>query len=191
MVCDDYDFGADKKLYQVSNVGARNGIFYYARPETERRGFELGVMALELFHKKHPEVVIHLAGSDVSSYAIPFPYENHGIMKLSELSEIYNQCSAGLVLSLTNMSLLPLELLSSGTIPVVNDAENNRLVSDNENIHYVEASPISLADALSQAHFKNQNSSYSEKIAGSVNASGWDDAGEKFVEIITNDLRND
>ena len=75
-------------------------------------------------------------------------------MQLSELSDIYNQCSAGLVLSLTNMSLLPLELLSSGTIPVVNDAENNRLVSDNENIHYIEASLLSLANGLSEAMSK-------------------------------------
>ena len=190
MICDDYDFGADKKLYHVSNVGVRKGVFYYARPETERRGFELGIMALELFHKKHPEVVIHMAGSDVSSYAIPFPYENHGVMQLSELSDIYNQCSAGLVLSLTNMSLLPLELLSSGTIPVVNDAENNRLVSDNENIHYIEASPLSLANGLSEAYEQNKNSARSEQMAASVNASGWDDAGKKFVTMITTDLRN-
>ena len=76
METDYFDFGADKKLYSFQNDQRRNEIFFYARPYTERRGFENGVMALDLFHQTHPDYKINLAGWDVSTYDIPFPYTN-------------------------------------------------------------------------------------------------------------------
>src|SRR5262249_16339995 len=120
MKCDHYDFGTDTNLYRFENKKKRKEIFFYARPVTVRRGFELGIMALQLFHQKRPDYTITLAGWDVSEYDIPFPYKNLKTMGLEELSDIYNKCAAGLVISLTNMSLLPLELLSAGVIPVLN-----------------------------------------------------------------------
>lgn len=184
-----YDFGANKDLYHVVNTGERKDVFFYARPVTERRGFDLGIMALELFHEKFPEYTIHLAGWDVSEWNIPFPYVNHKSLPMDELKAVYNKCSAALVLSLTNMSLLPLELLSSGVIPVVNDGPNNRLVSDNPNIEYVDSSPSALCDGLARAVQSNGNSELAEKISDSVPASGWEDAGKRFVSILEKELK--
>ncbi|MEJ1230367.1 MAG: hypothetical protein WDM88_06685 [Galbitalea sp.] len=66
----------------------------------------------------------------MSSYDVPFPYVNHSAVDISQLNAIYNRCAAGLILSLTNMSLLPMEVMGSGVVPVVNDAENTRGVFD-------------------------------------------------------------
>lgn len=188
MKCDHYDFGADKSNYKVTNTKKRKEIFFYARPVTERRGFDLGIMALEIFHKKMPEYTINLAGWDVSEWDVPFPYVNHTALQINELPELYNKSAAALVMSLTNMSLLPLELLACGTIPVVNDAPNNRLVSDNPFIKYTEPSPQALADALIETVKRNDLPKYAKKAADSVASDGWGEAGERFLGVLDREL---
>jgi glycosyltransferase involved in cell wall biosynthesis len=190
MKTDHYDFGADKSLYSFTNAEKRKEIFFYARPVTARRGFELGIMALTQFHNKHPEYKINLAGWDVREYEIPFPYENLMSMPLNELSDVYNRCSVALVISLTNMSLLPLELLACGTIPVVNDASNNRLVSDNKYIAYTANNPTALAEQLSNIVTRKELPEYAKKAANSVKDADWDKSGRKFVDIFEKRIIN-
>lgn len=188
MKTDSYDFGANKDIYSVTNDGNRDDIFFYARPVTERRGFDLGLMALEIFHKKMPNCTIHFAGWDVSEWNVPFPYVNHKAMSVDELNDVYNKCSSALVMSLTNMSLLPLELLSSGVIPVVNDGPNNRLVDNNPHINYVMPSPQAMADALVESVKLNRKSKVSREISKSVADNGWEESGQKFLRIIEKEL---
>jgi hypothetical protein len=183
-----FGFGADKTLYNLKNSGKRNEIFFYARPYTERRGFEMGIMALDIFHRKNPEYIINLVGWDVSDYDIPFPYNNLKTLELHELSDLYNRCAAGLVMSLTNMSLLPLEMLACGTIPVVNDGENNRLVSDNAYIAYTSNDPVSLAEKLSEV-VNRKDLSYIKEAAESVPADLWDKSGKIFVDVLEKETR--
>jgi glycosyltransferase involved in cell wall biosynthesis len=189
MQTDNYDFGSESSLYSYANDKPRKEILFYARPYTERRGFEMGIMALDLFHRKHPDFVINMAGYDISSYKIPFTYQNLKTLELEQLNDLYNRCAAGLVMSFTNMSLLPLELLGSGTIPVVNDGENNRLVSDNKYIAYAPADPASIANALSEIVARKDLPDYAKKASESVKATNWDEAGKKFVSIIEREIR--
>lgn len=189
MKCDHYDFGADKTLYKLTNEKPRKEIFFYARPVTERRAFDLGVMALEIFHQRMPEYTINFAGWDVSEWEVPFPYVNHKSLKIEELSDIYNKSAAALVMSLTNMSLLPLELLSSGTIPVVNDAPNNRLVSNNPFIAYTEASPEALAQKLIDTVTMKNLPEHSKQAAQSVSSDGWEQAGKKLLAVIEKETK--
>lgn len=190
MDCDHYDFGAEPALYKFTNTEPRKEVFFYARPVTERRGFDLGIMALEIFHKKLPDYTINLAGWDVSEYDVPFPYVNHKALQLTDLHKLYNKCASALVISLTNMSLLPLELLACGTIPVVNDGPNNRLVSNNSYIHYTDASPEALAQAMVDEATRNNLPEYAHKAAQSVKGASWADAGKKFAGIIERELSN-
>lgn len=190
MKTDHFDFGADKQMYNYQNADTRKEIFFYARPYTERRGFEMGIMALDLFHKNHPEITINLAGWDVSDYDIPFPYNNLRTLELKDLNGLYNKCAAALVMSLTNMSLLPLELLASGVIPVVNEGENNMLVSNNPHIHYTANNPAALAEALSEIVTRKDLPSYAKKASASVPADSWDVSGAKFVNIVEREVRH-
>jgi hypothetical protein len=179
-----FDFASDPDLYRYTNNNNRKEIFYYARPYTERRGFEIGILTLDIFHKMHPEYIINLAGADVSEYNIPFPYNNLKTLEVNQLNDIYNRCAAALILSYTNMSLLPLELLGCGTIPVVNDGPNNRLVSNNPYIGYAENTPYSLARKLSEVVMRKDLVSYSKKASKSVKTKTWDESGEQFVKIV-------
>ncbi|OGL22500.1 hypothetical protein A2707_04205 [Candidatus Saccharibacteria bacterium RIFCSPHIGHO2_01_FULL_45_15] len=188
MHCDSYDFGANRELYRLTNLSQRKEVFFYARPVTERRAFDLGIMVLELFHKQHPEYVINLAGWDVSDYEIPFPYVNHKSLNLEDLSELYNRCAIGLVLSLTNMSLLPLELLLCGVIPVVNDGDNNRLVSDSPYIAYSDSSPADLARNMSNIVERENLTEYAKKAADGTVSASWDTAKDTFGAVLNREL---
>jgi hypothetical protein len=149
-------------------------------------------MTLDVFNKMHPEYIINFIGWDVSQYDIPFPHKNLGILDPKELNELYNKSAASLVMSLTNMSLLPLELLSSGCIPVVNDGPNNRLVSNNPFIAYSKNNdPISLAKALSNIVQKDNLVEYSKQASESVKGENWDDSGDKFVKMVVKSVNTD
>jgi glycosyltransferase involved in cell wall biosynthesis len=190
MRADSFNFGSDGEVYKYTNKEPRKEILCYVRPYTARRGFEMAIIALDIFHKMHPDCVINLVGYDVSEYDIPFPYKNLKILEISQLSSLYNKCSAGLVLSYTNMSLLPLELLRCGTIPVLNDGENNRLVSNNPFIVYSQNDPYSIANKISEAITRKDIVTYSKKASASVTDSNWNKSGLKFVDIVEREMRN-
>lgn len=182
MEASHFDFATNNKMYARLNDQRRQDVLFYARPVTPRRSFEAGVYSLELFKRMNPKSTIHMVGWDVSKYKLPFKYVNHGTLKLEELNELYNKCAAGLVLSLTNMSLLPLELLSSGTIPVVNEGQNNRMVSDNPYIHYTEPDIVQIAKSLDYEVNRKDQVSNSKKAAESVENLSWDVSGEQFIK---------
>ena len=119
------------------------------RPSTPRRAYELGDRSRSSCSPtRHPEVDIHLYGEPVGPAAVP-RRPTTGLLTPEQLNELYNRCVAGLVLSATNVSLVPHEMLAAGCIPVVNDAEHNRIVLDNDHVVYAPATPFDLADALS------------------------------------------
>jgi glycosyltransferase involved in cell wall biosynthesis len=112
-----------------------------------------------------------------------------GNLQVGELNALYNACAAGLVMSLTNMSLLPLELLAAGVIPVVNDGPNNRLVSDNRFIAYAAPNPRALADALIEVVDRADAASYAERAAASVSSLGWEESGRQFLAAFERSIR--
>lgn len=188
MTCDPFDLGVDSKDYKLINFEPRKKVLFYARPVSPRRGFEIGILALEQFHKQHPEYEINLIGWDMSRYDIPFPYVNKGILSSQKLNELYNMCAAGLVLSFTNMSLLPLEMLACGCLPVVNDAPHTRLVKYSKQIQYAIPSPQALAEALYEAVRTTQNRAFIKEIAKKAEQYQWEDANNNLEKIIIREL---
>lgn len=123
-------------------------VFFYARPVTSRRGFELGLLALNLVAQKMPEISFILAGWDASSYHIPFHHLNAGNVAVKDLPDLYSQCDAALVLSLTNLSLLPLELMACGCPVVSNRGANAEWLLNDGNAVLADATPEALSEAL-------------------------------------------
>lgn len=120
MACHSVGFSYDKNLYTAGAHGGHSGyrVFFYARPSTERRGFELGLLALDRLCRAVPGVTVVFAGADLSRYAIPFAHESLGSLSVDRLPAIYRSCDLALVISMTNLSLLPLELMAC-RVPVV------------------------------------------------------------------------
>ena len=190
MKADFFDFGADLDIYRpTGKTSKKKQICFYARPVTERRAFEIGVLTLAKFHQIHPDYNIVFFGWDVADYDIPFPYENRGIVSPVELSSIYHDSQACLVLSLTNASLLPLELLAAGCVPVMNDGENNRLViGENSDIVYTLDSPIELAKGLDEVVSDPDIEARCQRISKGAESASWDASYEKFEKIIMREV---
>ena len=186
MACDAFDFGCDTTVYRCDNLGERDGVVFYARPSAPRRAYELGVMALELFARRHPETPIHLFGERVG--ALPFRFTDHGLLSTAELNALYNRCAAALSLSLTNISLIPLELLAAGCIPVVNDAHHNRMVVDNPYVRYAPPTPHDLARALSEVVQRRDTAGLARAASASVSLQGWDQAGDTLERVLRREL---
>jgi O-antigen biosynthesis protein len=179
MPADHFEFGCDLERYGRGGERQGNGICVYSRPTTARRAFELCLSALDLFSERHPDVDVHLYGEDVRIPRLPFRATQHGQLTAAELNRLYNRCVAGLVISATNVSLVPHEMLAAGCIPVVNDAAQNRMVLDNPHVAYAPATPFDLANALSLLVDRpdEEREATARTAAASVHGKSWDDAG--------------
>jgi len=187
MSADSFNFGCDTSHYGRLDQSERNGVVFYARPEVARRGFELGVMALEIFARRHPEIELHFYGNRIRG--LPFRFVNHGRLGPDELNRIYNRCYAGLSLSMTNVSLVPHEMLAAGCIPVVNEAIHNRIVLDNRYVRYVRPYPEALASELEAVVTSKDFESLSCAAAASVRGISWEDAGSAVDAILRRALQ--
>lgn len=186
MESDHFPFGCDTARYRLDPSARRSGIAFYARAETPRRGVEIGILALEIFARKHPEITLHLFGEPMGE--LPFKFVDYGVTNPEQLNAIYNQCYAGLSLSLTNVSLVPYEMLAAGCIPVVNDARHNRMVLANPHVRYAEATPHALATALEEVVTTPDFSTVSRLAADSVRSTSWDDAGAAVAAALRREL---
>ena len=193
MPADHFDFGRDPQYALDGSLDptGRTGVCLYSRPDTPRRAFQLAVLALDLFAERHPEVDIHLFGAS-PGMRLPFRATDHGLRTPEQLNGLYNRCVAGLVLSATNVSLVPHEMLAAGCIPVVNDAEHNRIVLDNDQIAYAPATPFELADALCALVERpaGERAGAANAAAASVAGNSWDEAGavaERVVRRVVDD----
>jgi glycosyltransferase involved in cell wall biosynthesis len=136
---------------QYGNLGRprkSKTILFYARHLTPRRGFELGVLALALVKKADPEVEIILFGANAYP-DLPFSCHCRGVLNHQELLEMYNEATVGLVISLTNYSLIPNEMMACG-LPVVDlDTECLRdLYESGTDIILASPTPRAMADAI-------------------------------------------
>jgi glycosyltransferase involved in cell wall biosynthesis len=175
------EFGCDTEKYGIDNRGERTGVVFYAKPGVARRGYELGVMALERLSRLRPDVVIHTFG--IKARALPFPAVVHGHMTTSDLNVLYNQCGAGLALSFSNISLIPYELLAAGVVPVMNDYEGLRSNLDNPNVVWARSTPDALAEALATALDRQQEIG-PDPLRASVEGLSWNPAQDTVVRAI-------
>lgn len=175
-------FGSDLGTYRMNNTGTRSGIVFFTKPAVERRGYDMGRLALQAFHRLHPEQEIHIYGSKVQGWDIPLI--QHGNMPPSELNHLYNRTIAGLALSFTNITLVAAEMLAAGNIPVLNDHKFSRSVLTNPEAVWAAASPAALAASLSAVVSSADIPERSQRAAAHREHS-WAAAQARFAEALT------
>ncbi|MFD1149051.1 rhamnosyltransferase WsaF family glycosyltransferase [Saccharothrix hoggarensis] len=186
MPADSFDFGCDTDRYRLTPGVRRDGVVFYARRLAPRRAIEIGLLALELFAERHPDVAIHTYGEKIGRLGPR--HVDHGLVTPDQLNDIYNRCYAGLTLSMTNVSLVPHEMLAAGCLPVVNDAHHNRVVLDNDHVRYAPATPHDLARALSEVVTAPDFDALAAAASASVTGRSWDAAGHELEEVLRREL---
>jgi O-antigen biosynthesis protein len=180
-------FSYDRGLYfprkRKKNDSKR--VFFYARPVTPRRGFELGLLSLNLVSQRLPDVEFVLAGWDVTDYKIPFRHKNAGSLALGKLPELYSQCDVALVLSFTNLSLLPLELMACGCPVVSNRGANTEWLLNEQNSILADATPNALCEAivmvLDDESLRNKLSAQGVSFVAGTN---WEEEARKVANLL-------
>jgi O-antigen biosynthesis protein len=150
MRCLPLGFSYDRDLYQPKPRldPEVTRIFCYCRPSTPRRGLELSLMALNLVGHRHPGIEFVFAGADMKHYKFDHPVHNAGVLPVRELAELYAQCDIGLVLSFTNVSLVPLELMACGCAVVSNTGPYVEWLLNRDVSALAEPTPDSIANAI-------------------------------------------
>ncbi|MGP1684928.1 MAG: glycosyltransferase family 4 protein, partial [Giesbergeria sp.] len=150
MLTHPISFGVDHDCYRQRprRDDKVKRVFFYARPPTPRRAFEFGLLVLDAVSRRLPNTQFILAGWDVSDYVIPFPHLSAGVVSPEELADVFSQCDAALIMSLTNLSLMPLELMASGCAVVSNRGECVEWLLNDDVALLTDATLESLTDAL-------------------------------------------
>jgi glycosyltransferase involved in cell wall biosynthesis len=186
---DFFDLAVDHSIYYPRPVDRsdRPRVCFYARPSTPRRLFPIGIEAFHRIHQRHPDAEIVFYGADDAAlrpHTIPFPYTNRGILSEDELAELFSSSDVGVVLSSTNCSLVPPEMMACKCAVVDLNRETVRGVLEHDvNALLAEPTPEAIADAVARlledeplrqrlvetAYEKMQNRSW-EKSARKVEA---------------------
>jgi len=144
-----FDLGVDHAVYGTRAVHRREDlVLFYARAVTPRRAVPLGVLALEELHRRRPGVEIACYG-EARPLETSFPHRHLGVLEPSALAHAYNSATVGLVLSLTNPSLVPTEMLACG-LPVVDLATPSMLATFGPDgpIALAAVDPIAICEAI-------------------------------------------
>lgn len=178
-------YGCDHEVYSADVHSRRDGVVFYSRPGVARRGYELGVAALELFHRARPEVPIHSIGKMAGRP--PFPTTVHATLTPRQLNQLYARCAAGLVLSFTNVSLVPFELLAAGVVPVLNEWDYSRLDLNGDHVVWSPPTPKLLAEALLTG-VELQQTTGAAGVASDASHLDWRSSGDRFVAALEETL---
>jgi O-antigen biosynthesis protein len=193
MQCHSFGFSYDRNLYASEfdrkAESDRPRIFFYARPGTERRGLELGILALSLVAAALPSTQFVFAGMAHQDWNLPFTPEYAGVLRLDQLSEMYGSCDAALVLSLTNLSLLPLELMASGCPVVSNNGPNVEWMLNETNSVLCDPEPQALANGLIEL-LSNHEKRRQLRQSGLefVKSTSWELEAQMLMQLFVTDL---
>lgn len=188
-----FGFSYDKEIYTPhEKKDKENRVFFYARPVTPRRDFELGLLALNELNKRVDNLTVCFAGWDIINYEIPFKYENLGILSLEQLPEIYAQCDMCFVISNTNLSLLPLEVMASNSVAVCSVGDNSTWLVNDENSILVDYDPIQMAEKMAY-YFKHPDelSEIRKKGLEFAQNTSWITEAEKVRDALLKGIKED
>lgn len=193
METESFGFSYDRDTYSVKKKEDDvKRVFYYARPMTERRSFEMGLLVLRELNRRMPEVEIVIAGASLKKYNIPFPAKELGTVALKELSHLYAQCDLCLVLSHTNLSLLPLEIMASGSVVVCNGGANSVWLVNPDNSIITDTEPIDIVNKM-EFYLNNEDALKEKRAKGIAYASNtsWEKEAEKVAVFIRESVKKD
>lgn len=190
MKTESFHFAVDKKVYKHREKEDKTKrIFFYARPTTARRAFEMGILALNEICKRDKNIEVVFAGWDIGSYIIPFKYRNEGIVSEDRLSYLYSQCDICMLMSATNLSLLPLEIMASNSVVATTRGANNEWLLDDENAILFGNNPVEIANTI--ISYLNNSVALDEKRkkgAEIVEGLSWKKEAEKVYAYICKNI---
>ncbi len=186
-----FSFGIDLERYHPRPVVRdTDTVIIYGRDVTPRRAVPLAVMAVAELLERRPQTKVVSFGNAHPIQA-PFDYEHLGVLSLNQLAWAFSQATIGLVLSMTNYSVIPQEMLACG-LPVVElgGVSGEGIFGQDGGVTFTDFNPLHLADAMEQ--LLDDRALWSRRSAeGMAWAQGrtWDVAAEQVERGLREALR--
>jgi len=186
------DFAVDTEVFRTRVRAADRPhpvrVLFFARPGLKRRGFELGIEALERLSRERPEVQILLFGArDEELRGLKFPYVNLGVLGHYELARAMNEAHILLCFSLSaNVSWVPLQAMACGCAVVEADVPGVReMVEDGETCLLAEPNPQPVAEALLRLVDDGAlRCRLAENAAATLAERSWESSARQFEQIL-------
>ena len=190
----NYIFSTDKDIfYPVDNGKVRDKvskIFFYGRPSTERRCFELGIAALTKIAKLYPEVEIVIAGLQIDA-EMTFKATLLGNLSLKATGDLYRTCDVGIAFSGTNLSYLPVELMASGCPVLTNNGPQTEWYCNNENSMLVDPVAAAVVEGFKKLYdSKELRQTLVNKGLEKSASTSWEKEMDKIYDFVIGKLDN-
>lgn len=193
MKTDSFHFSYQRDVYYpTKREDNKKRVFFYARPVTPRRDFELGLVALNELCKKMPELEVIFAGWDLKDYVIPFNHQSLGVVTMQTLAKCYNMCDLCLVISNTNLSLVPLEVMACGSVAVCSKGDNSSWMVNEDNAILVDYDPIQIAETM-EYYLKHEEEleHIRQKGLEYVQGTSWEREAQKVRDVLLEAIEED
>jgi glycosyltransferase involved in cell wall biosynthesis len=183
-----FDCATDLDVYRFAGEEGREPglIAVYARRQTGRRAVDIAFAGLLELFQRRPGIRVVLFGTR-SKPSVPFPCHDLGVRTPHQLAALYRRASAGIVFSLTNMSLVGQEMMASG-LPLLelNGASvMSELGEPGEHAQLVEPRPDAVADSLERILDDREMAAATARRARAlVEQRTWDRAGDQVEEAL-------
>jgi O-antigen biosynthesis protein len=192
-IAKNYLFAADRKIFYPKDLQVRSAVkkvFFYGRPSTERRCYDLGITALMKISELFPDIEIVIAGLDLKTRP-PFKATLLGNMTLEETGNLYRTCDIGIAFSATNLSYLPVELMASGVPVISNNGPHIEWHCKNGvNSYLVDPVPTAILEAFVKLY---EDRELRQKLVDggleTMKSLTWDDQMSQIYEYVDKNLQ--
>ncbi len=185
-----FDFGVDHAAYFPRPVPRRRDtIALYGRDVTARRAVPLALMALAELRERGLPIRVVAFGNPEEIHS-PVDYEHMGILSPEQLAWIFSEATVGLVLSLTNYSLIPQEMMACG-LPCVDLAgvSAEGVFGSNGPVSLSPSNPVALADVVERLLVDQEEAQRRSRDGlAFVRHRTWDNAAEQVMGALRQTL---
>ncbi len=186
-----FDFPLDHEIFHA--VGRKTSspitVLFFARPSLKRRGYDIGIPALEKVHREFPDVRFCMYGMEESP-SLPFPYTNLGLLDHRQVAQAMRESDIHLSFSLSNISQVPFQAMACGCAVVEAKVPSvEAMVEDGKNCVLAEPERNAVAAALVRLI---EDGGLRQRVATSgmefVREKTWDNACKQFEDIVLDAL---
>jgi glycosyltransferase involved in cell wall biosynthesis len=144
-----FELAVDTHLYRPQDVARRDDVvLFYARASTPRRAVPIALVALGELKRRRPQTELWFYGHGWPA-RVDYPFRNVGVVSGEDLAQLYSVATVGLVLSMTNYSLVPQEMLACGLPCVELDSPSVVAAFGRDSpIELAAPEPMAMADSL-------------------------------------------
>jgi glycosyltransferase involved in cell wall biosynthesis len=144
-----FELAVDTERYRPQDVARRDDVvLFYARASTPRRAVPIALVALGELKRRRPQTELWFYGHGWPP-RVDYPFRNVGVVSGEDLAQLYTTATVGLVLSMTNYSLVPQEMLACGLPCVELDAPSVVAAFGREGpIELAAPEPMAIVEAL-------------------------------------------